>query len=108
MIFPGDFVSLFVPRGSASPGDLELENIFEDHGVSWLIIDDMSALELETWALHSYATSSLIIAGVQHTQVRSPPACLAGTTICRLSALFSQQLLDLTHRNCPTGKELAM
>ena len=48
VIFPGDFVSQFVPRGSASPGDLELENIFEDHEVSWLITDELIALELET------------------------------------------------------------
>ena len=34
---------------SASPGDLELENIFEDRGVSWLIIDELFALELETY-----------------------------------------------------------
>ena len=48
IIFPGDFVSHFGPRGSPSPGDLELGNIFEDHGVSRQITVEMLALELET------------------------------------------------------------
>ena len=34
---------------SAPPGDLELENIFEDHAVSWQIGVEMSAHELETY-----------------------------------------------------------
>ena len=74
MIFPGDVVSQDVHRGSALPGDLELENIFEDHGLSWLTIDEMFALELATSALHSCATGSLSIAEAQQTQVRSPLA----------------------------------
>ena len=35
-------------QDSASAGDLELDVLFEDHRVSWLVIDDMFALELAT------------------------------------------------------------
>ena len=47
MIFPGDFVSQVVSRVPASPGDLELDALFEDHWVSWLAIDEMFALDAE-------------------------------------------------------------
>ena len=36
MIFPGDVVGHFNPLGSISPGDFELENVFEDHEMSCL------------------------------------------------------------------------
>ena len=49
MNFPGDLVRQFVPRASASPGGLELGNIFEEHGVSWQFKAEMFALELETY-----------------------------------------------------------
>ena len=65
MIFLGDFVGQYVPRGSTSPGDLELENVFEDHGVSCLIINEMFALE---WATYRRCFPSEI----QQTEVRSP------------------------------------
>ena len=75
MIFPADFVSQYVPRGSASPGDLELDVIFEDHGVSWLTVDEMFALSLaDLSALVFCAIDSLSIAEVQQTEVRSPLA----------------------------------
>ena len=48
MNFPGDLERQFVPWGLASPCDLELGNIFEEHGVSWQFIIEMFALELET------------------------------------------------------------
>ena len=47
MVFPGDFVSQYVSRVPESLGDLELDVFFEDHGVSWMTIDEMFALE---WA----------------------------------------------------------
>ena len=31
------------------PGDLELDALFEDHGVSWLVTEDMVALEWVTY-----------------------------------------------------------
>ena len=75
MTLPGHFVRQFVPRGSASPGDLELENLFEDHGVSWLIIDEMFALELETYR-RSFPAQQVLSAlkRCKKAQVRSPPA----------------------------------
>ena len=47
-LFRGDFANEFVPRSPVSPFDLELENILEDHGVSWQTVDEMFALDLET------------------------------------------------------------
>ena len=61
----------YVPDGSASPSDLELDVLFEDHEVSWMTIDDMFALEP---ALLSCAADSLCIAEVLQTEVRSPLA----------------------------------
>ena len=49
MAFPDDFANGFVPRSPVSPFGLELENIHEDHGVSWQVVDEMLALELETY-----------------------------------------------------------
>ena len=46
--FLGDVANECDPSSPVSPFDLELENIFEDHGVSWQVIDEMQALELET------------------------------------------------------------
>ena len=47
--FPSDFANGFVPRSFVSPFGLELENILEDHGVSSQTIDEMLALEVETY-----------------------------------------------------------
>ena len=49
MICPGDFVRQYVPRGSASPSDLKLDVTFEDHGVSWLTVDEIFGRELVTY-----------------------------------------------------------
>ena len=48
MAFPDDFTIEFVPRSPVSPFGLELENSLDDQGVSWQIIDDMLAMEVET------------------------------------------------------------
>ena len=48
-MFPGDFVSQFASALPVSLGDLELDALFEGHGVSWLAIDEMFALEWATY-----------------------------------------------------------
>ena len=75
MILPGDSVSHCVPRRSTSPGDFELENVFVDHEVSWPIIDERFALEVETYRRCFPAQPfPLCTAEVPQVQVRSPPA----------------------------------
>ena len=75
MAFPAGVANEFVPRSHVSPFRLGLENILEDHGVSWKIIDEMLALEVETYRrCFPSATGSLSIAEVQWTQVRFPSA----------------------------------
>ena len=88
-IFPGDFMGQYVPRGSMSPGDLEHENVFEDHWVSGLIIDEMVALELVLSPLLRYnrRRCAHLLRDLAATADLPPN-----------SALFSQQLLDLAHR----------
>ena len=49
MIFPGNVVSQYVSFVLASPGDLERNVLFEDHGGSWLAIHEMLALEWATY-----------------------------------------------------------
>ena len=49
MVFPGDFANQSVPRSPVPPFDLVLQNILEDHEVSWQIIGEMLAVELETY-----------------------------------------------------------
>ena len=98
MILPGDFVSQFVSRSSASHGDLELENIFEDQGVSWLIIDEMFALELET--KRRCFPAQLVLSALQrynrHKCAHLLRDLAAAADLRPHRALFSQQLL--THR----------
>ena len=48
MIFPVDFVSQIVSRVPVSPGDLELDALFEDHGIL-AGVDVMFALEWATY-----------------------------------------------------------
>ena len=93
MIFPA-------PRGSASPGDLELDVIFEDHRVSWLTVDEMFALELVTYR-RCFPAQSILSTLRRYSRRKCahllrdlaatadwPPHC----------ALFSLQLLDLAHK----------
>ena len=100
MICPGDFVSQNVLRGSASPGDLELDVIFEDHGVSWLTIDEMFALELVTY--RRCFPAQPILSALQRFSRRKCSHLLrdvaATADLPPHSALFSLQLLDLAHR----------
>ena len=49
MVFLGDFANEFVPSCPVSHFDFALENILEDHGVSWQIVDEILALEVETY-----------------------------------------------------------
>ena len=89
-------MSQYVPSGSASPGDLELDVIFEVHGVSWLIIDEMFALELATYR-RCFPVQPILLALQRNRRKCAhllrdlaatadlPPRC----------ALFSLQLLDL-------------
>ena len=94
MIFPVDSVSQNVSRGSVSPGDLELENVFEDHGLSWLIIDEMFALELETY--RRCLPTKPVLSALRRYNRRKRAAATAD--LPPNSALFSQRLLDLTHK----------
>ena len=100
MILPGDFVSQFVPRGSSSPGNLELVHIFEDHEVSWLIIDEMFALELETYrrCFPAQRVLSALPRYNRHKCAHLLRDLAATADLPPHSALFSQQLLDMTHR----------
>ena len=85
MGFPDDVANEFVPRSPVSPFGLELENILEDHGVSWQSVDEMLALEVET-SQHCTGTTDarLSFCGISPLQLAA--------------SLFSQQLLDPTHR----------
>ena len=38
-----------LPHDRVSPDDLHLENIFDDNGVSGQVVDDMQALERDTF-----------------------------------------------------------
>ena len=96
MIFPGDFVSQFVPAVPVSPGDLELDALFENHEVSWLAVDEMFALsgrftggasERNLLSQHCGGTTGGNLRDLAATTGRPPH-----------SALFSLQLLDLAHR----------
>ena len=100
MIFPGDFVRQCVPRGSTSSGDIELDALFEDHGVSWLAIDEMFALE---WATYRRCFQAQPLLSALQRYIRRKCAHLlrdlaATADLPPNSALFSQQLLDLAHR----------
>ena len=100
MNFLGDLERQFVPCGLASPGDLDLGNIFEDHRVSGQITVEMLALELATYRRCFPAKMALSALQVLKrrkcahllrdlaTTIHLPPHC----------ALLSQQLLHLTHR----------
>ena len=90
-------LSLGAPR---HPATLKFENIFEDHGVSWLIINETIALELET---HRRCFPAQLVPSA--SQMYKWRMCahllrdLAATgDLPPHSALLSQQLLDLTHR----------
>ena len=101
MIFPSDFVSQYVPRGSTSPGVLELENVFEDHGVSRQIIDEMFALEVEAHRRCFLLAQPVLFALQRYNRRKCAPLLRGLTATADLphnSAFFSQQLLDLTHR----------
>ena len=86
--------------GSASPGDLEFENIFGDRGVSWLIIDEMFALELETY--RRCFPAQPVLSALQRYNRRKCAHLLrdlaATADLPPHRALFSQQLLDPTHK----------
>ena len=72
MTFPVDFVSHVVSRVPASPGDLELDALFEDQGVCWLPIDEMFALEWATY-WRCFPTQPLLsIAEEQQAEMCSP------------------------------------
>ena len=100
MNFPGDLERQCVPQVLASTGDLGLGNIFENHGVSGQIFVEMSALELETY--HHCFPAQPALSALQGFNRRKCAHLLRdrATTIHLLPhcALFSQQLLDLTHR----------
>ena len=49
MAFPDDLTNGFVPRSLVPPFGVDVENIFEHHGVSSQVIDEMLAVELETY-----------------------------------------------------------
>ena len=94
--FPTEFAS----RNLVSPFDLELENILEDHGVSWQTTDEMLGLELETY--RRCFSAQLALSALQRFNRRKCAFLLrdlaAAGGLPSHSALFSQQLLDLTHR----------
>ena len=92
-------MSQYVPRGSASPGDLGL--IFEDHGVSWLLtFDEMFAFELVTY--RRCFPAQPILSALQRSNRRKCAHLLRDLAATAdwppHSALFSLQLLDLAHR----------
>ena len=83
-----------------SPFGFELENILEDHGVSWQVIDEMLALEVET--CRRCIPAQLALPASQIYYGRKCALLLrdlaAAANLSPHGALFSQQLLDLTHR----------
>ena len=98
--FSDDFANGFVPRSPVLPFGLELENIFEDHGVFWQVIDEMLALKVETYRRCFPAQPALSALQMYH---RRKCAFLlrdlaAAANLPPHGALLSQQLLDLTHR----------
>ena len=100
MAFSGDFAGEFVPRSPVSPFCLELENIFEDHGVSWQNIDEMLALEVETYR-RCFPPRPALSASQRYNRRKCALLLLdlaAAANLPPHGALFSQQLLDPTHR----------
>ena len=99
MAFPDDFANGFVPRTSVLHLALELEDILEDHGVSWHVIDEMLALEVETHR-RCFPTQPALSA-LQRYAGRKCAFLLrdlaAAANLPPHGALFSQ-FLDLTHR----------
>ena len=87
-------------RCPVSPDDLELENILEDHGVSGQVVDEMLALEWDTFRRCFLAQPALSV--LQRFNRRKCAFLLrdlaATADLPPHSALFSQQLLDLIHR----------
>ena len=87
-------------RCPVSPDDLQLENILEDHGVSGQVVDEMLALEWDTFRRCFLAQPALSL--LQRFNRRMCAFLLrdlaATADLPFHSALFSQQLLDLTHR----------
>ena len=92
MVFRGDFAN-------ESVFDFELENILEDHGVSWQIIGEVLAVELGTYRRCFPAQPAL--SAMQRHNWRKCAFLLrdlaAAANLPPFGAL-SQQLLDLTHR----------
>ena len=106
MICPGDFVAQCVPRGSTSPGGVELENIFEDHGVSWPIIDEMFVLGLETYR-RCLLLSQLVLSALQRINRRECAHLrdlAASADLPPNSALFSRQLFPTQLAGGPKEK----
>ena len=88
MIFPGDFVSQYVSRVPASPGDLELEVLFEDHAST-------KCLHLSGRPAGGASQRNLFS---QHCRGTADGNLAATVDLPPHSALFSLQLLDLAHR----------
>ena len=107
MFFPGDFTNQFVPRGTTSRFDLEFENILEDHGVSWQIVDEMFALQSET--CRRCLSVQHVLSALQSFKRRMCAHLLrdlaATANLPPHSALFSQQLPDLTDHKWWTERE---
>ena len=100
MMCQGDFV-LGVP-----PGDLQLDALFEDHGVFWLAIDEMFPLE---WATKRRCfPAKLPLSALQRYNRRKCAHLLrdfaASAGLPPRSALFRLELLDLT--GGPKGKTM--
>ena len=88
MAFPDDFANEFASRSPVLPFGLELENILEDHGVSWQTIDQMLALEVETY--WRCIPAQLVLSALQR-YTRRKCACLLRDFVA------AANLPDLTH-----------
>ena len=82
------------------PGDLHLDALFEDHGMSWLVIEDVFALE---WATYRRCFPPQPPLAARQRLNRQKCANLIqdlvdDAALPPQSAHFSLQLLDLAHR----------
>ena len=100
MAFPGDFANKSVSRSPVSPFNPRARKTSLKIGVSWQIIDEMLAPEVETCRRCFPAQPAL--SALQRYKRRKCAFLLrdlaAAANLLPHGALFSQQLQDLTHR----------
>ena len=97
MALPRDHVDQLL-RCPVSPDDLQLENILDDNGVSGQLVDGWHWSGIPFGAVSRRSRLPQRCRGSTDASALSFSVIFPQQLTCRSTALFSQQLLDLTHR----------